>query len=415
MSYVAESGHHRRRGSSAVVIAMVTAAMLVGCGHSGGGSSSPDGGASSSAPVQPAAMPHECAKTGPVVFAVSGRADSPAPTLTTSMQTAATMAVDDGSPIGIVDVDGDPALIEAGAFSDKGANPIALANDQQAYLSSLAAAIQATRATHPDVDVLDALEVAGRALHAACNYGGTIYLEDSGLQETGAVNFRQGMLGAAPGDVVSFLAKEGELPELRGLNMVLVGIGDTAPPQQPLSIGQRDNLIAIWTAIAKAGGAVSVSVDPSPRNGVSAPEHVPPVQLVPVPALQAWAPSDHTYVFPDEGPVGFLPNLAKFRDPAAAIAALRGLGTYLAANPSVRIKLTGTTARVPPLSGCIGLSLQRAEAVRRVLLTYGAHLDQISIAGVGWEFPGYENDQGPGGILLPGPAEHNRSVIVTAL
>jgi len=365
---------------------------------------------------QPPVMPSKCTSAGPVVFAVSGRADSPPPVLTTTMQQAAIHAVDQGSSIGIVNVDGSPALTMTGAFSDPGVNHATLVNDQQNYLRSLLTAVERVRATSPDVNVLDVLEVGGRALHAACSHGGTLYLEDSGLQETGPVNFREpGMLGAAPADVVRFLSSEHEIPDLKGLAVVLVGIGDTAPPQAALSISQSSNLVAIWSAIASAGGAVSVSVDSSPRLGVAAPRHVPLVFIVRVPALPSWTPSDRRYVFPDSGPVGFLPDTAQFRDPAAAEGSLRQLAAYLVANPSARIELTGTTARFGSLSGCIALSLERADAVRQMLITDGALSSQIATAGVGWQFPGYENDQGPDGTLLPGPAEHNRSVIVTRL
>jgi OmpA-OmpF porin, OOP family len=395
------TSHHARLVALTAAVAAFTA-LIVGCSQPAGQKQQP-----------PPAMPDGCTKTGPVVFAVSGRADSPAPGLTTAMVTAATAAIGDGSAIGIVDVDGSPALIKANAFNPSGLNSVALASDEDSYLRGVETAVEAIRATHPHADVLDALEVAGRAIRAACPYGGTIYLEDSGLQETGWVNFRQGLLSAQPSDVVRFLAAQHELPQLSGINVIFSGLGDTAPPQAPLSISQRSSVIAIWTSIAKAAGAASVTIDPSPRIGIAAPRDVPQVLLVPVPAPQGWSSSDHRYVFPDNGPVGFLPNVAVFRDPAAAQAALRSLATYLIANPSARILLTGTTARVPPLTGCIALSLKRAKAVRQVLVGDGADYRQIYVAGVGWEFPGYENDQGPDGTLIPGTAEHNRSVIVT--
>lgn len=134
--------------------------------------------------------------------------------------------------------------------------------------------------------MLDALSVAGQAVRAACTHGGTVYLEDSGLQETGALNFREpGLLQAKPSEVVARLAREGELPtSLKGETVFLVGIGDTAPPQGQLSISQQTNLVAIWRAIAKASGAM-VYVDPIPRGG-PAPTHVPPVEIVPVSGQQ---------------------------------------------------------------------------------------------------------------------------------
>lgn len=362
------------------------------------------------------AMPAKCTRAGPVVFVVSGRQDSPAPSFTGDMSAAAQTAISQGSPVGLVDLDGKPRLTQAGRFTDPGVNSEALQNDQQNYMSELTSAVQDVRAKFPHADMLDALDEAGRAAHAGCKHGGTVYVEDSGLQETGSMNFRQpGLLGATPADVVAFLKAAGDLPHLAGLRLVFAGLGDTAPPQQPLAIPQRDNLIAIWTAIAYAGGATSVVIDPAPRAGISAPKHVPLVLLVPVPAEPVWNSGDRSFVFPDSGPVGFEPNTTVFRNRAAALAALRPLARYLVANRPARIELTGTTAHWGTLASCIVLARQRASTVKSVLLGMGADADQIRTRGLGWRFPGYENDQGPDGSLLPGPAEHNRSVIVTEL
>jgi outer membrane protein OmpA-like peptidoglycan-associated protein len=362
-------------------------------------------------------MPQVCTKNGPVVFVVAGRQNSPAPVLTGTMRSAASTAVLEGSAIGLVDLDGRPRLIMAGAFSDPGANSIATQAAQQHYLGSLTSAVERTRAAFPHADVLDALNVAGHAIRAACRHGGTVYLEDSGLQETGLMNFCQtGMLGAAPADVVSFLAYKHDLPYLTGMTVVLIGLGDTAPPQHPLTISQQNNVAAIWSAIAKAGGASSVRVDPAPLSG-PAPAHVPPVSLVPVPAMASWVPSpSHPSVaFPDSGPVGFEPNTAVFRDRAAAYATLRQLADYLAAHPASRIELTGTTAHWGTFAWDLTLSMRRAETVKAALVQMGAAPGQIATRGLGWRFPGYINDQGPGGNLLPGPAEHNRSVIAASI
>jgi OmpA-OmpF porin, OOP family len=389
-----------------LAVATVLGTVLTACG------SRP-----SSAPAAPTpAMPLKCTKSGPVVLVVSGRQNSPAPAFTGAMFTAAQTAINQGSPIGLVNLDGKPRLTMAGRFTDQGVNSAALQNDRQNYLSELISAVQDTRAKYPHADMLDALNQAGRAAHAGCSHGGTIYVEDSGLQETGPVPFRQpGLLAASPADVVAFLRGEKELPHLAGLKVVFSGLGDTASPQHPLSIAQQDNVIAIWTAVAYSGGAISVVIDSAPRAGISAPEHVPPVLQVPVPAEPVWNSGDHNFVFPDSGPVGFEPGTTVLRDRAAALAALQPLARYLAAHPSARIELTGTTAHWGTLASCRILARQRASTVKGVLLRMHAKPDQIRIRGVGWLFSGYVNDQGPDGTLLPGPAEHNRSVIVTQL
>ena len=169
-----------RRMIAAAAVAF-SATLAAGCASSG---PAPD-------PASPVSMPQVCSKAGPVVFVVSGRHNSPAPVMTGAMQSAASTAVREGSAIGLVGIDGRPRLIMAGAFSDPGVNVIALQAAQQHFLDSLTSAVERTRAAWPHADVLDALNVAGLAIRAACPYGGTIYLEDSGLQECGPVNFRQ--------------------------------------------------------------------------------------------------------------------------------------------------------------------------------------------------------------------------------
>lgn len=389
-----------------VTVAIAIATATAGCG----GTSAPAAG---DHPYRPT-MPTVCTKSGPVVFAVSGRQKNPAPIVTGMMRAAAVEAIRTRSAIGIVDVDGNPELVAASAFTDPTAgNGAALNSDRNDFFHQVTITLTSTRAKYPHVNVLKALNVAGHAIRAACLYGGTVYLEDSGLQETGPLDFRQpGSLQARPRDVASFLTREHELPDLKGMAVVLIGIGDTAPPQGSLSISQQDNLIAIWSAIAKAAGATGVLVDPAPRSG-AAVVGVPPVAIVPVPKEATWTPEDKNYVFPDSGPVGFEPNTAVFRDPSAAAKALRRLANYLTDHPTAKIELTGTTAHWGTLVSDIALSRRRAEAVKTVLIRLGAAASQIFTRGLGWKFPGYQNDQGPSGILLPGPAEHNRSVIVT--
>ena len=59
-------------------------------------------------------------KAGPVVFAVSGRQDSPAPAVTSRMQAALQRAVAENSAVGLVDVDGAPKLVAAGSAHSQG-------------------------------------------------------------------------------------------------------------------------------------------------------------------------------------------------------------------------------------------------------------------------------------------------------
>ena len=237
------------------------------------------------------------------------------------------------------------------------------------------------------------------------------------MQDTTPLDFRvPSLIAAEPSQVVKFLKSENELPNyLAGTTVVLVGIGDTAPPQSYLGINQQKNLFQIWSAIVTASGA-KVGVDPSPRGG-PAPLHVPSVALVPIAQAAEWTPAAKTFtIFTlGAGTIEFEPNTAIFSDPDAMPAAIDKIAAYLVANRSARIELTGTSDHEGSLATAVALSLLRAKAVEAALVERGASTDQITVRGVGWQFPGYVNDQGANGVLLPGPAAHNRSVIVTTI
>jgi OmpA-OmpF porin, OOP family len=390
--------------------------LLAGCGGGDGssGGTSQGSGSASVTPQLSASLSKFCSPGGPVVLAVSGRQNSPAPGLTPCMAAAVATAAGDGSGISIVNVDGTPTVTKTGYADTAGMNPTAKQAYEENFESGVANAVQAVRAVSPHADVLDALNLAGRVIRSTSAHGGTVFLEDSGLQDIAPLDFaQQGQLEALPANVVSFLVSQGELPDLTGVTVVLVGIGDTAPPQQPLDIGLQNHLHAIWSAIIEAGGG-RVETDSYPRQA-AAPDHVPTVALVRVPALKPWPGRGTSLSLLDAGPVGFEPNTAKFRDPSAARSALGEIAGYLLDNPAARIELTGTTAHFDGDAWDKTLSTERADAVKSALVALGATAGQMTARGDGWESPCYENDGGPTGPIINQAAEHNRSVIVTLL
>lgn len=408
----------KARAVASACITAVGLTLLAGC--SGGGTADPGTGrgtgtASTSSSISAPTLPKFCTPGGPLVLAVSGRQDSPAPGLSPCMTAAVTAAADDDADVSIVDVDGTPKVTRSGTAGTAGMNSGAQSVYAGRFGVAVAKTVRAVRAASPHADVLDALNVAGRVIRSTSSEGGgTVFLEDSGLQDVRPLNFAQhGQLEALPANVVSFLAGQGELPDLKGITVILVGIGDTAPPQQPLGIGLQNHLRAIWSAIVKACGG-RVETDPDPRQS-PAPDHVPTVALVTVPALKNWPGQGSSFPLPDTGPVGFEPNTAKFRDPSAARKALGDLAGYLLDNPQARIELTGTTAHFDGDGWDKKLSVERAEAVKSVLIFLGASYRQIETHGDGWDSPCYENDGGPNGPIVNQAAQHNRSVIVTIL
>jgi OmpA-OmpF porin, OOP family len=257
-------------------------------------------------------------------------------------------------------------------------------------------------------DVLTALDLAA----ATTGPNGNIILVDSGLQTVAPLDYRSpGLLMAPPGDIVTFLRQKDLLPDLDGLHVLLSGIGYTAAPQPALNETQRNNVVSQWEAIVMAAGAACVTVDAVPNTASEIPG-LPPVGIVTPPVL---APSVTrtcgTIALEDAGAVGFVADTATFRDPFAAEATLSQLASTLEKGIEP-ITLIGSTSSEGGDAVNDALSLERAEAVKSVLVSLGIAASRITTVGDGSHWPGRVNDIGPGGVLLPGPAEQDRKVVI---
>lgn len=368
-----------------------------------------------------AALPEQQCQpgSGPLALAMSGRMGSPSPQLPADVLAAANRSAANGAPISLVNTDGKPTVIATATFASTAGTDVAQRRALKDFITGLDAAAQSLRATAPQVDDLAALTLAARTITdatARTGQRGTVVLMDSGLQTLAPLNYTApGLLDAPADDVVAFLQRLDAIPKLTGLTVVLY-VGDTAPPQAPLDSGRRARLIELYTKIAIAGGAACVRTPQAPLSGIAL-QHMPLVDAVPVPPLGSWHGNDTPpVVLPSDSNVGFLPDLATFRDPAAVITALIPQAQFLAANPTRTVTVTGTTSSAGDPNdntGRIRLSTARARAVKDQLVRLGVTPDRITTAGVGTDFPGFINDRAADGTLLPGPAAANRSVILT--
>jgi OOP family OmpA-OmpF porin len=386
-----------RRWGVAVIAAALAGGALAACG-SGGPSDTAGAGQAASADLG-------CVRTGgAVAVAVGNRANSPQPGMPAEVDALARGAAGAGKPVTVVRIDGRPAVVEDRVtFASQAQNDKKRANDLTAWVASLGTTLTQVRAAAPEVDQLTALDVAARAV----DEGGTVVLLDSGLQTTAPLDFRaNGMLDAQPADVVAFLTKAGALPDLHGKQVVLIGTGDTAAPQQQLDAAARRRLVDLWSAIATASGASCVQAVTRTVSG-DALDGVPPVSVVPVAAPAAFEPCGQT-VLGDGGTVGFTPDTANLRDPAAARKTLADLAAILTGGRQ-RVELIGTTAGA---GDGMALSRDRAATVKRELVALGVPENRITARGVGNTWPSREPDVAADGSLLPGPAARNRSVIV---
>jgi OmpA-OmpF porin, OOP family len=343
----------------------------------------------------------------PLAVVVGARSNVPTENLPGLITPLLESAASNGQQISLVRIDGQPKVFTPPKFTTNAGNPAARQQALNTYLSEGVLPLFRVQlhAQVPQADVLTALDLAA----AATGPNGNIIVVDSGLQTTGVLNYRQpGLLMAPASDVVDFLQQKGLLPDLSGRHVLLAGFGYTASPQPTLDEAQRNNLVAQWEAIVKAGGGC-VTVDPTPNTATEIPG-LPAVGIVTPPATPSFR-NCGTFTLEDAGSVGFVVGTANFRDSSAAQTTLQNLANTLKQGTEP-IKLIGSTSSEGGDAINNPLSLARAEAVKSVLVSMGIPASRITVDGDGSHWPGRVNDIGPGGVLLPGPAEQDREVIV---
>ena len=355
-----------------------------------------------------------CGHPQSMMLIIGAHRDAPAPSLSGRLVCRVTAAIRAGKPVRIVVASGQPRLITPPLASVTGGT-LAEQNSPrvQQDVRRVHAAIAAARPDSPGADDLAALAVAADEARSNGDPHADLVLADSGLDDRGALDFAvSGMLAASPSEVVQQLKASGNLPDLRGFTVALVGMGYTTAPQVPLSANWRSNVTQIWAAVVRSAGA-KVEVIPQPMQGPSVRTDQP-VRTIPIPPTQQVRPKKHTtYIYRQGSPVGFEPDSTAFVSPAASAHTLTPMANWLAADRSRHAWLEGTTADVGPMSGQILLSRLRADRVRDELVALGASPAQITTKGVGSNFPQFRPDRDAAGILLAAPAALNRSVRIT--
>jgi outer membrane protein OmpA-like peptidoglycan-associated protein len=288
---------------------------------------------------------------------------------------------------------------------------IVCANDQRNKLKQVTDYIDALQASSPEVDFLDAIDLAARNLGA---HSMGVLVVGNGLQTVDPLNFAvKGLLTADPKQVASDLQSKGELPkDLDGVTVYWAGLGDVAGTQKPLTISARSNLEAVWAAIIGAAGG-TLSVLPEPASGAAA-SGLPAVTAVPVPAAATKTDWSQPIVVRDSDLL-FVKNTATFSDPATAKRVLADLVPSIEQNGQT-VTITGTASKDQATSNASDLTLskQRADAVKQALASLGVPASLLNTAGVGHEWCGFKPETDAAGSYSDALAEQNRTVVLTS-
>ncbi|MCI2975719.1 MAG: hypothetical protein MP439_06550 [Ferrimicrobium sp.] len=252
--------------------------------------------------------------------------------------------------------------------------------------SKLAKYLGTLDATTPQNNPLYALNLAADLLHGKSGAGPReIIVINSGLSSVAPLGFQNGILSDTPSQVVSQLRSADELPDLSGISIDWLGLGDVTGQQSQLTIADQGDLKAIWMAILTASGAKTTSFNTSPLPGVAS-STLPPVTPTPVGGLG----SISGQMVSDLGStsVHFVPGEATYLNPARAGGVLLNLATQITSGGYTKITITGTAA----LPGYRALSLARAQSVATTLEHDGVPSTDVTIAGVGTHFDGFVPD-----------------------
>jgi OmpA-OmpF porin, OOP family len=395
--------------------ALLATAALVGCGggsptSSGGGQAANGGGG-----IGTLAGTCNMAPGAPAALAIGARSNNPAPSLPASAMSLLTSAIKANKQVSVIRLDGAPQVVFNQAFTPTGANSESRKSDYNTYVNNLNQILAGTRnpqtdirAQVPQANVLEALAVAADNLQSAG--GGNLIMLDSGLQTTAPLNFTTGLLTDDPQTIASYLKSAHELPDLTGLRVEFSGLGWTASPQEALSIADRHKVTQIWQDIAYEAGATCVEIDLTTPKLPSALAGLPPVSVVTLPKPAEVPRSCSVTDLNDANNVGFDFDSTTFRNPSGARATIKKLATVMLSTGE-SVTLTGATSSEGSDQYNQRLSLERADAVKAVLIQLGVPAGRIRTFGDGSHLPGRLNDRGPNGQLLIGPAIQNRKVV----
>lgn len=295
----------------------------------------------------------------------------------------------------------------------------------------------------PELDTLSALALAADKLNASDCSVKKVILDDSGLSTTGLLNFAssQLLIEEDAESIVEQLVDRKSLPNLSGVNVEVIGLGQTSGDQTALTTTLKAQLTAIWQAILSSSGA-TVTINTTPLKATTESEQsLPAVSTITVikdsltltvptyveeTSVEETTPTEETPVTPietpvtpfieevvrfDETSVKFKSNTAELADKDKATAALKPIGEILKNNPDLTVYLAGMTAS----TGGDGkqLSLERAKTVKSLLLDMGAKEKQVSCVGLGrTENFLRVNDLDSDGNLVENKAKLNRAVFL---
>lgn len=290
------------------------------------------------------------------------------------------------------------------------------------YTSQLLKELSKLNSDVSEVDTLKAITYASKTLSSSSpSADKVLVIMDNGLSTVGYLDFTKGLLYADTKTIVDALNKAEAIPDLTDVNVVWMYLGQTAAPQQELSEVQKHKLEEIWRTILTEGGAKSIEF----VNDIASDEpdnNLPSVSVVDVqnrsidietseePVEIIIEEPIETIVL-DNTSVRFIGDKAEFVDYEEASSVLAQYAQILLEHPNNKVYVIGTTA-TGSTDFCNELSVNRANAVCQVLISYGVPESQLIPLGMGFEDPWHIDDVDDNDKQIEEYACQNRKVLI---
>lgn len=289
----------------------------------------------------------------------------------------------DGSKLIAVELDGAPyTVFNSNIKVDKTLSSSLRNQDAQKVVSNMAAKLKEAVPLTNEVDVLEGLILSTRELNASdsINNDRILYVCSNGLQTTGLINMSDmNIIDADP----QLLAEEikDNLPNMQGIRVFWMGLGDTADEQKKLDESNKRKLEKIYKAIIEAaGGTVEFFNDTTTLQ--DNPIEWPSVKEVAI--INTTVDENVINIIKlDNEKISFDKGKGEIKNRENAIEALKPIADYLIKNPKESIVMGASTASWGSTEYCNDLSKKRNASVVELLVELGVKENQIKTKVIG--------------------------------
>lgn len=280
------------------------------------------------------------------------------------------------------------------------------------YTNQVILSLSNAVAQTPEVDTLQAIIMSANALNESDCEVKKMLIYDSGLSTVGLLNFAEkNIIDEDPQTLVEELNKYNAIPDLSGIDISWVGLGEVCGDQLRLTTSYKAKLQVIYDAILKAGNAKSIDYDTSPLTNEMSDFDFPNVTKVAIPQ-DVIGDEIHVLKFDNET-VNFQRDSAEFIDKDKAKEALYDVAENLIDNRSANVVLAASTATYGTAESCKNLAERRGEAVKNLLVEMGVNDSQLRVFAIGQAKSKLRTDDlDSQGNLIPEKAEKNRAVFI---